>query len=177
MSKNNPPDPNEYLRLLLQLQQTQQQQGQAGTAPQAGAVPLPPPLQHIHNNAVPANPAALARLGNLLAGLSPNTGTSAGEASAPAFAAPNAHSTSAPNPSPLLASNASGSIDTIQQQQLLIASAQLLVNVNPQLAAAAMEQAMSLASQSNSTSAQREPVVSDALSIHSQKKLYQSILY
>jgi hypothetical protein len=140
---SNPFDPNEYLRLLLQLQQQQ-----AGAAPQAQA---PAPSLQPHNNPTnPANVGALASLHNV----APSS-----------FTLPNAlpafHPT-VPNPSAALghapANNAEN--DVVQQRQLLLASASMLLNVNPQLATAAMEHAMRLDTQYNNASQKPEHGVS-----------------
>lgn len=158
---NNPPNPNEYLRLLLQLQQAQaqQHQSQIGAAPQAAP---PPAVQHTHNSPTPASQGALASLRNILAGLSSNGGAPAGEPSAPAFALQNAHPVAVPNQAAVAVNASAGNNDVLHQQQLLMASAQLLMNVNPQLAAAAVEQAVSMASRTNTAPAQFDQLVSCA---------------
>lgn len=121
---SNPPDSNEYLRLFLQLQQQQQ-----GTAP-------------ANNPNAPSINNAPSSLGNILSGLNP--AATAGEPSAPAPAYANTS-----HPAPLPAPNEEG---RAQQQQLLLASAQLLANVNPALAKAAVEHAMALAAESAAVS-------------------------
>lgn len=104
----------------------------------------------------------------MLAGLSNN---------APSLTLPNALPaflpTALPNPSAAVghASANNAENDVVQQQQLLLASASLLVNVNPQLASAAMEHAMSLATQNNTSSQNPEPGVS-CVSFHEMLQLH-----
>lgn len=167
---SNPPDPNDHMRLLLLLQQQAQQ-----AAARQQTVDQQQPLQGTAAPA-PAQAGPAFSLGNMLRGLSnaPETAQVANESSAPAFFAP-----LWPNPDGAAAAGTSitetGAVaagDATQQQQLLIASARLLVNVNPGLAAAAVEHAMNLAGResvsasSNAVPSQIEQGVSFGLLLH-----------
>jgi hypothetical protein len=125
-------NPNEYIRLFLQIQQQQQQQGSA------------PPLQG-QVTAPSANDAAGA-LGNLLAGLRPAgmTTMAAGAFSSASHQSANGGDslTLAQAVARTAAPDTNGTAVTRQQQ--LLHAAKLLSTVNKRLAQTAVQQAMAL---------------------------------
>ena len=138
---SNPPDPNEQMRLLLQIQQQAQhaaarQQTAAEQQPLEGTPPSQAgPLSSLETTRDLSNAPASASRAN----------RSSAPALAPLWYNPDEAAAGGAANVALTEAGVAAVGDVTQQQQLLIESARLLMNVNPGLAAAAVEHAMNLA--------------------------------